>query len=54
MYFVIYAGVLGTGVESFEYLLDAQERVQELVEKGCMQVHVAQEIPLKVTVKVEF
>lgn len=54
MYFVIYQALLGKGVESFENLLDAQERVQELVEKGCMKVHVAQEIPLKVTVKVEF
>ncbi|WP_338754264.1 hypothetical protein [Bacillus sp. FJAT-52991] len=47
---------LGRGytIECFEYLDEAEDQVKELVEAGNRSVHVAQEIPIKLKVKVEF
>ncbi|KIL74738.1 hypothetical protein [Bacillus badius] len=55
MYFVFVPSVWGgIAVEKFEYLDEAKDKVKELVEAGHRSVHVAQEIPMKLKVEVEF
>lgn len=54
MYLVIKKSMMGSQVETFESLTDAQEAIQRLAERGCFSAILAQQIPTKVRVEVEF
>ncbi|MFL0365362.1 hypothetical protein ACH0BF_20350 [Pseudobacillus sp. 179-B 2D1 NHS] len=55
MYLVITINVLSSyNVRKYETLDEAKEVVKELVEKGNRNVMIAQEIPMKLKVEVEF
>ncbi|MGG6448614.1 hypothetical protein [Pseudobacillus badius] len=54
MYLVFMSDMFGSHkVEEFEHLIEAKERVKELVESGCRSVRIAKEMPMKLKVEVE-
>ncbi|WP_018392707.1 MULTISPECIES: hypothetical protein [Bacillaceae] len=55
MYFVIVpGGFCAYNIESFEMLDEAKDRVKELIEVGHRIARLAQKIPMKIKVAVEF
>jgi hypothetical protein len=54
MYFVHFKAPIGYSLCQFETLGEAKECVKELTSRGIHEVYVSQQIPMKVTVSVEF
>lgn len=55
MYLVTYKLLIGGyGVEKYEMLDEAKERVKELYSNRCSDVFLSKEIPIKITVNIDF